>query len=109
MAIGLQFFSTLRIPMLAGRGFTSTDFASAATTDAAEQAAQRAWGKAAVSAANGYAVVAKPAAALRKLVPIPIIVNESFARKLFPKESPIDKHIGDCQGDDYPLGALEPG
>jgi predicted permease len=109
MAVGSQFFWTLRIPMMLGRGFTSTDFVSAAITDAAEQAAQQAWEKAAVSAANGNAARAKPAAALTKLAPIPIIVNESFARKFFPKQSPIGKHIGEYQGDDYPLGALEPG
>jgi hypothetical protein len=94
---------------MVGRGFTSTDFASAAITDAAEQAAQQAWEKAAISAANGNAAGAKPAAALTKLAPIPVIVNKSFARKYFPKESPIGNHIGEYQGDDYPLGALEPG
>jgi predicted permease len=109
MAVGPQFFSTLRIPMMVGRGFTSTDFVSAAITDAAEQAAQQAREKAAVSAANGKAAEARPAAALTKLAPIPIIVNKSFARKFFPKESPIGRHIGDYQGDDYPLGAMEPG
>jgi predicted permease len=109
MAVGSQFFSTLRIPMMVGRGFTSTDFASAAITDAAEQAAQQAWEKAAISAANGNAAGSKPAAALTKLAPIPVIVNKSFARKYFPKKSPIGNHIGEYQGDDYPLGALEPG
>jgi predicted permease len=109
MAVGSQFFSTLRIPMMVGRGFTSTDFVSAAITDAAEQAAQQAWEKAAVSAAKGKAAGAKPGAALKKIAPIPIIVNESFARKFFPKANPIGRHIGEYQGNDYPLGALEPG
>ncbi|HTV53283.1 MAG TPA: ABC transporter permease [Terriglobia bacterium] len=109
MGVGSQFFSTLRIPMMAGRGFTSTDFVSAAIIDAAEKAAQQAWEKAAVTAANGRAAAPKPAAALTKLAPIPILINQSFARKFFPKANPIGKHIGDYQGQDYPLGALEPG
>jgi predicted permease len=109
MAVGSHFFSTLRIPMMVGRGFTSGDFVSTAITDTAEHAAQQAWEKAAVRAANGNTAAAKPGAALTKFAPIPVIVNESFARKFFPKESPIGKHIGDYQGDDYPLGALEPG
>lgn len=109
MPVGTQFFSTLRIPMMVGRGFTSSDFVSAAITDAAEEAAQQAWEKAAASAANGKVAGGKPAAALTKLAPIPIIVNKTFARKFFPEQSPVGKHIGDYQGEDYPLGALEPG
>ena len=110
MEVSPQFFSTMRIPMLAGRGFTSADFASAAVTDAAERAAEEAWEKASVASANNKAAAAaNPAAGLARLAPTPIIVNEAFARKFFPKEGPVGKHIGDYQGDDYPLGAQMPG
>jgi macrolide transport system ATP-binding/permease protein len=110
LAVGAQFFSTLRIPMLAGRGFTASDFVSAAATQAAETAAEQAWEKAAVRAANGSsAAPAKPPAPLAQFAPIPIIVNEAFARKFFPKESPVGKHIGDYQGSDFPMGAQYPG
>jgi predicted permease len=109
MDVGSDFFSTMRIPMLAGRGFSAADFASAAVTNAAETAADEAWEKAAASASSK--TVAKPAVdtALAHTAPVPVIINEAFARKYFPKEDPIGKHIGDYQGDDYPLGAQEPG
>ena len=112
MAVGTDFFSTLRIRMMAGRGFNSSDYISAAITNAAEQASQQAWEKAAAAAANGAAGAAwspKPAAAGVQLAAIPIIVNEAFAKKYFPKKSPVGAHIGGYQADDYPPGALEPG
>ncbi len=110
MAVGSDFFSTMRIPMLAGRGFTSADFAAAAATNAAERTAQEAWEKAAVASANNKAAAAaKPAAGLAGLAAIPIVVNEAFAKKFFPKGNPLGKHVGEYQGDDYPIGAQEPG
>jgi len=112
MAVGSNFFSTLHIPMMAGRGFISPDFVSAAATGAAEQTAQQDWEKAMAAAANGTAGASwspKPQPPGAQLAPIPIIVNETFARKYFPKESPVGKHIGGYQSDDYPPGALDPG
>ena len=109
MDVGADFFSTLRIPMVAGRGFNPADFASTAITEDSERAASEAWEKAAVIAASGKGESAKPAASLTHLAPIPIILNEAFARKFFPKENPVGKHIGGYQSDDYPLGAQEPG
>jgi predicted permease len=97
--------------MLAGRGFTSADFASAATTSEAETAADQAWENASAAAAASGKAAAKPTAdaALAHAAPVPVIINEAFAKKYFPNQNPIGKHIGDYQGDDYPLGALEPG
>jgi predicted permease len=111
MAVGSQFFSTLHIPMMAGRGFISSDFVSAAATRAAEQTAQQDWEKAMAAAASGTAGASwspKSQPPGTQLAPIPIIVNETFARKYFPKESPVGRHIGGYQSDD-PLGALDPG
>lgn len=112
LAISPEFFSTLHIPMMAGRGFTSTDFVSAAATSAAEQTAQQEWEKAAAAAANGTAGASwspKPQPPGTQLAPIPIIVNETFARKYFLKGSPVGKHIDGYQSDDYPPGAQDPG
>jgi predicted permease len=112
MAVGSDFFSTMRIPMLAGRGFTSADFAAAASTNAAETSAEAAWEKASVASANSTAAAAtaaKPATGLTGLAAIPIIVNEAFAKKFFAKGNPLGRHIGEYQGDDYPIGAQEPG
>ncbi|HTU35282.1 MAG TPA: ABC transporter permease [Candidatus Acidoferrum sp.] len=112
MAVGSQFFSTLRIPMMAGRGFTSSDFVSAAATDAAEQTAQQAWEQAALAAANGTAGASsspKPQPAGTQPAPIPIVVNQTFARKYFPKGTPVGKHVGAYQSDDYTPGVQDPG
>lgn len=112
MAVGADFFSTLHIPMIAGRGFTSVDVVSAAVTQAAEQTTQQAWEQAELAAANGTAGASwspKPQPPGAQLAPIPIIVNETFVRKYFRKESPVGKHIGGYQSDDYPPGALDPG
>jgi predicted permease len=108
--VGAGFFSTMRIPMLAGHGFSAADFASAAVTNAAETAADEAWERASAASASSKAVGRPPAdSALAHAAPVPVIVNEAFARKYFPNENPVGKHIGDYQGDDYPLGAQEPG
>jgi len=110
LAVGADFFSTLKIPIVAGRGFTSTDFASAAVTDAAERAAEEASERAAVASANGNrGATAKLSAPATQLAPMPIIVNEAFARKFFPKETPVGKHVGDPQGGDATPGVPQPG
>lgn len=107
---GPDFLSTMHIPMLAGRYFTAGDFASAAVTNAAEVAADAAWEQASADPAKAKAVAkSEPSPALTRAAPVPVIINEAFARKYFPNQNAIGKHIGDYQGDDYPLGALEPG
>ena len=110
MSVSPEFFSTLRIPMLAGRGFNSADFVLAAREGAAWQEAQVAWEKAQADAANGKsAASANPGAALAGFGPTAVIINEAFAKKYFPKENPVGRHLGGYQSDDYPLGAYDPG
>jgi macrolide transport system ATP-binding/permease protein len=110
MSVSPEFFSTLRIPMLAGRGFNSADFVLAAREGAAWQEAQVAWEKSQAEAANGRSgASANPGATLAGFGPTAVIINEAFAKKYFPKQDPVGKHIGGYQGDDYPLGAYDPG
>lgn len=110
MSVGSSFFSTLHIPMLAGREFTSAEFISAAKSEATAHEAEQAWEKASASgSAADKKSAAEAAASLAKMPPEPVIVNEAFARKYFPKESPVGKHLGGYQSDDYPLGAQDPG
>ena len=112
LSVGPGFFSTMRIPMLAGRGFNSADFASAAETDAGESTAWEAIEKADAAAANGAAKSAVPAAAQpssRSLAPMPVIINETFARKYFANKNPVGRHFGNSQGDEVPPAALQPG
>jgi predicted permease len=108
LAVGADFFSTMHIPMLAGRGFTASDFASAAATDAAERAAMDAAEKAAV-ASGGVSPAPAPKPAATALAPMPIIINRAFADKYFAKESPVGKHVGDYEGEDMPPSVPTPG
>ncbi|HEU5412048.1 MAG TPA: ABC transporter permease [Candidatus Acidoferrales bacterium] len=110
MSVGTAFFSTLRIPMLAGRGFNSADFVSAAKSESVGQTAEHAWEKASVSAsADDKKAAAEAAASFAKTAPEAVIVNEAFAKKYFPKGDAVGKHLGGYQSDDYPLGAQDPG
>jgi predicted permease len=69
--VGPNFFQTLHIPFLAGRGFSASDFE--------------------LAAANGAAT---PTAA-----PTPVIVNQAFVQKFLGKENPIGKAYGAAAGD----------
>jgi predicted permease len=94
LAVGLNFFSTMRIPMLAGRNFTSADFASAAATNAAEKARDAAAEKA--KASPSASTPASPTVldeAYYHSAPVPLIVNEAFARKYLGKQNPIGLHM----------------
>ena len=99
LAVGLDFFSTMRIPMLAGRTFTPADFASAAATNAAVTAA-----------ADAPANATRPSGPLSvnqseaQAAPVPVIINESFAREFFPNQDPVGKHVGNAQEDEPPTG-----
>jgi len=71
LGVGPNFFETLHIPFLAGRGFTASDFAISASN-------------------NGTA----PASA-----PTPVIVNQAFVEKYLGKENPLGKQFGESAGD----------
>lgn len=105
LTVGPDYFSTMRIPLLAGRTFSSADFASTAETTAAAKAADQphATGDSATKASSD-ALRAKAATA----APIPVIVNELFARKFFHNENPIGMHMGNGEKDD-PRAVLRPG
>jgi predicted permease len=106
LAVSGDFFSTLHIPVLAGRGFTASDFASAEATGAAQRAAEEA---AESAAAAGKSAPATPKAGASQLAPMPIIINRAFAEKYFAKENPVGKHIGDYEGEDEPPSIPSPG
>jgi predicted permease len=102
LAVGPDFFSTMRIPVLAGRTFTPADFASTAASKAAQKAAEDAVQptpgspsapkSASLSAARLFAAHAPP---------VPVLVNEVFAREFFPNQNPVGKHMGDAEGEDW--------
>ena len=70
LGIGPDFFSTMQIPLLAGRGFNSSDYELAA---------------------NGRAAPAT--------VPKPVIVDQAFVAKYLGKENPLGKRFGESAGD----------
>jgi predicted permease len=106
LTIGDQFFSTMRIPVLAGRTFNSADFSSAAETYAAVKASDEA---AARTAAGSGAPSAPPHAKPPSVAPIPVVVNETLARRYFPQQDPIGMHRGNSDDDNPRAAALRPG
>jgi predicted permease len=104
IAVGLDFFSTMKIPLLSGRTLVSQDFASAAATDAAIKVAQLA-GEA---AAKKAAPTSPPRFPPINAAPTYVLINRTFAQKFFANQNPIGKHIGASDHRPSP-GGLEPG
>jgi predicted permease len=99
--VGLDFFPTMRIPVLAGRAFTPADFASAEATNAVVTAAAEA------AASGGPAKAAQPKTEPQP-PPVPVLVNQAFAREYFPNQNPVGLHMGKAQGDE-PATGPQPG
>src|SRR5262249_62399968 len=74
MPVGPRFFETLRIPLLAGRDFSGADFSAASLRSARPPDSPP-----------------DPAAA-----PIPVIINETFARRFFPNINPLGRHVAEA-------------
>jgi macrolide transport system ATP-binding/permease protein len=94
--VGLDFFATMHIPVLAGRTFTTADFATTASTRDAEKTAEAAAKK------NSAPPRASTSAAGTTMhaSPVPVIISEDFARTFFPNQNPLGKHVGDAESDD---------
>jgi len=110
LSVGLNFFSTMRIPMLAGRNFTSDDFAAAAAANAAEKARDAADAKAKPSPSTS--APASPMAfddAYYHSAPVPVLVNESFAKKFLANQNPVGLHMGDAPRGDAEVPNPSPG
>ncbi len=73
LPVGLNFFSTMRIPILAGRAFTAADFAAVAAAKAARAVSDQVYAHA---------------------PPVPVVINESFALKFFAHQNPVGLHMG---------------
>ena len=103
LGVSPDFFSTMKIPLLDGRAFTSADVASAASTRAALRAAEKASDQPSGGATKSSQTSA-PAGA-----PIPVIVNEAFAQKYFEKQNPVGQHLEDTDSEQPHSGSRSPG
>jgi predicted permease len=89
LAVGPDFYKTLRIPLLEGRAFTGADFTQAAQAAAVGEAPQQTASPSGVLAAAKSSATAAP--------PIPVLVNASFVHNYFDKQNPLGKRL--TQGD----------
>ncbi len=109
LPVGADFFSTMRIRLLAGHTFASADFAQAYATNAAVSAAQKA---AKAHAGTGKASPAPQAdvtqSALPAPAPVPVIINQTFAKMYLAGKDPVGLHMGNSQGD-QPATGPQPG
>jgi predicted permease len=110
LAVGLNFFPTMHIPILAGRAFTSADFATAIATNAAGKVRSDA-GKAnsASPSPSASAALSASQSAYDHSAPVPAIINEAFARKFLAKQNPIGMHMGGPQNNDAEVQHPGPG
>jgi predicted permease len=88
LPVGLNFFSTMRIPILAGRAFTPADFAAVDANIAARKVSDQAYNHA---------------------PPTPVIINEAFAKKFLPNKNPVGMHMGSGEWTDKDVQYPGPG
>jgi len=91
LAVGRDFYKTLRIPVLEGRAFTSADFTQAAQAAAAEEAPQQ------TASPSGVLTAAKSPST--PAPPIPVLVNANFVRTYFENQNPLGKTL--TEGDSF--------
>ncbi|HME00331.1 MAG TPA: ABC transporter permease [Terriglobia bacterium] len=96
LAVGPGFFSTMHVRLLAGRAFNSSDFSAASATDASQKAVEEASRKPASPGTPGAVPQTPPGAG----APIPVIVNDAFARQYFGRQNPLGRHLDDSEGDE---------
>ncbi len=70
LMVGASFFSTMQIPLLAGRGFEASDYKIAASKSASAT------------------------------IPKPVIVDQAFVSKYLGKENPLGKRFGESAGNE---------
>lgn len=95
MPVGVDFFNTLKIPVLSGRALNQADLDS----EAAQQAKQPGPG--------GPAPGAPPPPP--RTVPVPVVVNQIFVHKYFPSVNVLGLQFGQTDGSDPDRPEKDPG
>lgn len=95
MPVGLDFFDTLKMPLLAGRTLNQADMERAAINDAL--------GTAAREAKPGTPPPPSPT------VPMPVVVNQIFAKKYYPGVNVLGQQFGENDGSDPDDPNKDPG
>ena len=107
LTVGPDFFSAMRIPLLGGRAFNSADFSSAESTNIAVKAADKEPAKV-PSSSTAHRASSRLQSSPPTVAPVPVMINETFAREFFPGQNPIGMYMGNGQDDD-PHPGLRPG
>lgn len=94
MPVGLDFFDTMKIPLLAGRGLNQADMERAAANAAAEP-----------PFGEPQPGVAPPT----PTVPVPVVVNQIFAHKNYPGVNVLGQQFGEEDGSDPDMPFKDPG
>jgi FtsX-like permease family len=118
LPVGANFFSTMHMRLLAGRNFTTADFAQAEVAQEAREAREAVQealeaktanpsgasgtGSSATSSASAKGTSASEA-------PIPVIVNKTFVQKYFSKINPIGQRFGEDEGNPASGDIAKPG
>jgi len=104
--VGPDFFATLHMRLLAGRDFQSLDFQIAAAVRARQMEQMMMMRAPAGGRASGVAAAQAPhpAQGTAEDEPVPVVVNESFARKYLASGEPIGQRVGQQEADEQGPG-----
>ena len=102
LSVGVDFFSTMRMRLLAGRTFNATDLAQAEVRriDAEARQAERAastGGAANPKAPEIGSKTAEKSATPENAVALPVVVNKRFVGRYYAKSNPLGQHFGEVE------------
>jgi predicted permease len=107
MPVGVDFFSTVKIPLLTGRALNQTDIERAAANEAAQTPPDPAQPSAAAKSSVPAKANTTPPPA--PTVPVPVVVNQIFARKYYPQVNVLGRQFGEEDGSDPDIPQKDPG
>ncbi|HEV2468067.1 MAG TPA: ABC transporter permease [Candidatus Sulfotelmatobacter sp.] len=114
LEVGADFFSTMHMRLLAGRGFDAAALAQA------EVVRERAETQRAVQKPGGSGAAVNPKAAARSRAPdkaagqaneaaLPVVINQRFVEKYYAKSNPLGQHFGQREANAKTGASADPG